>query len=212
MSFTPFDPLPASDLNDIVENIESLEDYSGYDDDSLPAKIIDFTSDSTDPNGGIWWEEIGRTTLGSAGDTITVSSLPARKYLKIIYYTSATGGTANNALRFNNDSGTNYANRRIDDGSSSTNTSQTSINGGSGTDANPVFVVVELVNIANKEKIGTAMISSRGSAGAGNVPTQRMTIFKWANTADQITRVDITNDSGTGDYASGSEVIVLGHD
>lgn len=29
MSFTPFDPLPASDLNDIVENIESLHDGSG---------------------------------------------------------------------------------------------------------------------------------------------------------------------------------------
>lgn len=28
MSFTPFDPLPASDLNDIVENIEALQDGS----------------------------------------------------------------------------------------------------------------------------------------------------------------------------------------
>src|SRR5687767_8010800 len=28
MSFTPFDPLPASDLNDIVENIEALADGS----------------------------------------------------------------------------------------------------------------------------------------------------------------------------------------
>ena len=29
MSFTPFDPLPASDLNDLVENIEALADGSG---------------------------------------------------------------------------------------------------------------------------------------------------------------------------------------
>lgn len=29
MSFTPFDPLPASDLNDLVENIESLSDGTG---------------------------------------------------------------------------------------------------------------------------------------------------------------------------------------
>lgn len=28
MSFTPFDPLPASDLNDIVENIEAIQDGS----------------------------------------------------------------------------------------------------------------------------------------------------------------------------------------
>lgn len=29
MSFTPFDPLPASDLNDLVENIEALSDGTG---------------------------------------------------------------------------------------------------------------------------------------------------------------------------------------
>jgi len=31
MSFTPLDPLPASDLNDLVENIESLADGTGFD-------------------------------------------------------------------------------------------------------------------------------------------------------------------------------------
>lgn len=31
MSFTPFDPLPASDLNDLVENIEALADGTGQD-------------------------------------------------------------------------------------------------------------------------------------------------------------------------------------
>lgn len=30
MSFTPFDPLPASDLNDLVENIEALYDHSAW--------------------------------------------------------------------------------------------------------------------------------------------------------------------------------------
>lgn len=31
MTFTPFDPLPASDLNDLVENIEALADGTGFD-------------------------------------------------------------------------------------------------------------------------------------------------------------------------------------
>lgn len=36
MSFTPFDPLPASDLNDMVENIESLADGTGVDPGAIP--------------------------------------------------------------------------------------------------------------------------------------------------------------------------------
>jgi len=35
MNFTPFDPLPASDLNDIVENVEALAAGTGLDDSSI---------------------------------------------------------------------------------------------------------------------------------------------------------------------------------
>lgn len=35
MSFTPFDPLPASDMNDIVENIEALAAGTGLNDGSI---------------------------------------------------------------------------------------------------------------------------------------------------------------------------------
>lgn len=44
MSFTPFDQLPASSLNDMVENIESLADGSGLDIGAVTASKIDFTS------------------------------------------------------------------------------------------------------------------------------------------------------------------------
>lgn len=40
MVFTPFDPLPASDLNDIVENVEALADGTGLDDGAvIPDKL-----------------------------------------------------------------------------------------------------------------------------------------------------------------------------
>lgn len=40
MEFNPFDPLPASQLNDLVENIESLADGSGIGDEAIGASNI----------------------------------------------------------------------------------------------------------------------------------------------------------------------------
>ena len=40
MTFTPFDPLPASELNDMVENIESLADGTGLDNGSVPKTAL----------------------------------------------------------------------------------------------------------------------------------------------------------------------------
>lgn len=42
MNFTPFDPLAASELNDIVENVESVSDGSGFalDDNVIPANAL----------------------------------------------------------------------------------------------------------------------------------------------------------------------------
>lgn len=53
MNFTPFDPLPASDLNDLVENIEALADGTGLNDDAVTApKLvgIDKSNLTTDSN------------------------------------------------------------------------------------------------------------------------------------------------------------------
>lgn len=158
-----------------------------------------------------WWEEIGRTTLSSAGDTITVSSIPVRKYLRIIVYTVATGGTTDLRLRFNNDSGSNYAHRESSNGGADTTAvSQTSILV-SGTAARTYLYTVDVLNVATQEKY-TSGFRVDTTAGAGNAPNKTEQTAKWANTTDQITRVDILNTGGTGDYAIGSEVVVLGHD
>lgn len=188
---------------------EALQNMTAVGDDKVLARHVDWASTGAD--GGIWWEEIGRTTLGVAGDTITVDSLAARKYLRILVSTNATGGTTDQVIRFNNDTGSNYharfsANNAADSTVSSTVAGLQALTG-----AFPQFTTIDIVNIATLEKLCVASNVSQNTAGA-NFPSRRESIFKWSNTASSISRVDIINSAGTGDFAIGSEVVVLGHD
>ena len=161
----------------------------------------------------MWWEELGRTTLSGAGDTISITSISARKYLKILISVLDTGGTIGPLLRFNNDSGSNYSIRYSDNGAAdATAGSQGQIALDAGAPAAyPHFAVVEVVNILAQEKIAIGHTIGRGSTGGANTGTKREVMGKWANTSAQITRVDVVN-TGAGDFAVGSEVVVLGHD
>ena len=160
-----------------------------------------------------WWEEIGRTTLTSAGDTITVSSLPARKYLKVIFNLLTTGGNSNGQLTFNNDSGSNYAFRASVSGASdSTGVSQAYI----GFSAGNVYMACYEANIRNTASARKAFYMSgtayASGSGAGTAPVRVELSGLWDNTSDQISRIDFSNTAGTGDLAIGAEIIVLGHD
>ena len=61
------------------------------------------------------WIELGRTTLGSTSDTVTVSSLADKRYLMILSNSLNSGAIAGR-LRLNTDSGSNYAYRASDNG------------------------------------------------------------------------------------------------
>lgn len=58
MSFTPFAVLPASELNDIVENIEALADGTGFDAGAVGPE---------DRSGGYYIGTISGATLGTTG-------------------------------------------------------------------------------------------------------------------------------------------------
>lgn len=177
---------------------------------NVTATKIDW--DSTGANAGIWWEELGRATLGTAGDTITVSGLPTRKHLRVIMVCSASGGTVDSSLRFNNDSGSNY---RVSYTVSSAP--------GSNVDTAPVTQVpIETATVSSGEvQICTMDIVNVSTWGkqykyetstgvAGSAVTWLSGYGKWANTSDSISRIDLTN-TGTGNFAIGSEIVVLGH-
>lgn len=174
---------------------------------SVTSTQIDFGGSGA----GVWWQEIGRTTLSGAADVITITSFTAKKYLRILITTIATGGTTNLAVTFNSDTAGNYSRQSIINGAAPADaTSQTSLGIDGGASAENKFSVLEITNITAQEKIGTVCTTESGGAGAANAPDVSYQNVKWANTAAQITRIDVTN-AGTGDYATGSEIIVLGH-
>jgi len=210
MAFTPFDILLAAELNDFVENIEALATGAGIGDGSVgTSDIADGAVTFAKSDGKFGWEEIGRTILTVAGDSITVNSLPSRKYLMIVARSTATGGTINNYIRFNNDTGNNYAERYIEDGVSGTTASQPFVLLTGATTTADGFIEAYIRNEATKEK-QILFQGSRFPSGAANSPAGfRTGVGKWANTANAISRIDIFN-AGPGDFAIGSELIVFG--
>jgi|LWDU01.1.fsa_nt_gi hypothetical protein len=162
------------------------------------------------------WKELGRTTLGSSADTIDVSSLPDKRYYMILRDLQDTGGTIDHYIRMGNstiDTGSNYAVRVSQNGGAdSTLTSQTNFYDFYARASYPKFSMGYLANLAGKEKLYTGHIVEQNTAGAGNVPARHEIVGKWSNTSNPMDIHRSWNQSGTGSYASGSEVVVLGWD
>lgn len=175
--------------------------------DAVTATKIDWASTGAD--AGIWWEELGRTILGTAGDTISIATIPARKYLRILII-SIGSGTISQVIRFNNDSAANYAYRSAINGAADTSAaSSTGVSLTNGDTNNLAFITIDVMNNSANEKMLHANVTL-GPTGAANIPPRVELSGKWANTSAQITRVDLVN-TNTGDFAIGSEVVVLGH-
>lgn len=177
-------------------------------DDAVTGAQIDWASTGAD--GGIWWEELGRATLSGNADTITVSNIEPRRYLRILYFPYQTGSVTGN-LTFNNDSGANYSSRETTNGAADiTSVSQTSFLIIGVATARPPYSVIDVLNIATQEKLFIEQRVELTSAGAGTAASRKEAIGKWANTTGSIHTVKITNAS-TGDFIASSELIVLGH-
>lgn len=148
---------------------------------------------------------------GVTTDTLTVSNIPAKNNLRVIINVKSTGGTTNAAIRFNNDSGNNYTARfSVNGGSDGTSIAGSSIVP-TQTTAVDHYIVCDILNIASQEKRFNS-VTSESANGTANAPTRIDIYAKWANTSSQINRIDVINSSGTGDFATASEVMVYGWD
>ena len=164
------------------------------------------------------WKELGRTTLGSAGDTISVGSITDKRYYMILGDIRPTGGRARAWMRGGNgtvESGSVYAQRYTVDGAAdATNTSLNlgMFQGNSVTpESNNYFMTGYLANLSAKEKLGINHTAYQNATGAATAPSRSESVGKIAFTSNPLDILDFTN-IDAGDFNTGSEMVVLGWD
>jgi|21_taG_2_1085346.scaffolds.fasta_scaffold47398_2 hypothetical protein len=154
------------------------------------------------------WIKAGTTTLGSAGDSISLSGLSG-KFLQTILHTIDSGAGITGQMQFNSDTASNYADR-------------VSNSGGGDVTHNLTYMIVDaasadcfhisyLLNIATEEKLQIGFSVDQSSTGAGTAPVRREIVGKWVNTSNAITSA-VVNNGGGGDFDTNSNITVLGSD
>ena len=182
----------------------------GTGDFAIGSEVVVLGWDDSDTHTDNFWEPLGSTTLATAGDNIEVT-FTAKKYLMVKLYRKPTG-SADARWTFNNDGGANYAQRTSSrGGSDSTSIDQNYFTQYTYSNDDPSYSSTIIVNTAGAEKLGIQHEVNRRVSGADNYPVRSESFFKWDNTSDQITTIDITN-SKSGSYDVGSIIEVWGHD
>jgi hypothetical protein len=149
-------------------------------------------------------------TLASPATSLTVSSIPARNFLKVYIYTPSFAVADTCKLRFNADTGANYGwTYTTDGGASSDGNAVTSI------DIIPIvatdgfWATFDIYNITATAKKGTG-ISIKNSSGTDTNSISTIG-FSWNNTAAQISSITLLSTLGN-NFATGTTMYVFGAD
>lgn len=161
------------------------------------------------------WAKNQTITLDSAGDALTTPTLSSNTNLQYLYHGLPTGGELTEYMTMGSggtkDTGSNYANRLSSNGGSdSTFTSRANIvNAAKSGATTPEFGIGYILNIATEEKLLISHHVNASANGAGTAPERSEAVAKHVQTSvvDDIVSFDNT---GTGDFASGSNLSILG--
>ena len=160
------------------------------------------------------WVEVGRTTLGSNGQTIDITSIPDKRYYMVLFNVHFTGAGTGGGFRLNNDSGSNYAWRYNQNGQYEQTFGTNQSNGIhflGGHSGKPEFYVSYISNLANKEKLCIMHRLYKGDGGATSNPFRHELVGKWTNTSNAINQMT-GYQGGSDNFTAGDEIIVLGWD
>lgn len=196
-----------------MNNVQQFNDQAGdFTTDSNLSALGDVVATPAAVGG---WVELDRTTLGSANANISVSSLPDKRYYKVLVDVAGQSSNSDFGVRFNSDSASNYSARVSFDGGADVTATTASLASTFTTDTpstTPVFHVTYIANLAAKEKLLTTSQGVRQmTAGAGNAPQRSENAAKWVNTVDAINEITLTT-AGAPTFNTGSQVVVLGWD
>ncbi len=165
------------------------------------------------------WVELARTTLGSTGNNIDVSSLPDKRYYMFLTHAPTdSSGYVLDRYRLNADTGSNYSysaslNGAVDGTSNNTSQSEGILfsDGASIHQSGEIFTMGYIANLSGKEKLLIGHTVHNEATGAGTVPDRGESVGKHAQTSNPVTSVNCVNTNTSG-FASGSEMVVLGWD
>lgn len=160
------------------------------------------------------WKKLCDVTASGGETSLTCTLSSSEQNLMVFGVISFdTDTTTVMRMRFNGDSGNNYAVRTGTNGGADTTTIND--NGmvlipSSSTAGNMFYVQQRCIDMASAIEKNCSGNRVTSANGAGNVPSRTENSMKWANTASRITSVAFVRSAGTGVFQSGNEIMVWG--
>ena len=198
--------------------ITSIDFKAGTNNFDVDSEVIVLGMDDNEANSGTnFWKKIGGTTLGSAGDNITVSGLTQYNYLYVNVVNLPTGSGAKGRWVFNDETTARYTQTYQHDFGSESDTGsngEASIYAYTNDDDGHIQGAgMYIMNFPGKEKPTIWRASGSGDGtGTSQVPQIRNGVGKYRSATageDDITKIDIINQEG-GDFDEGSFIEVYG--
>ena len=158
------------------------------------------------------WKELTRVTLGSTSTTMTTPTFTNKRYYKVLVHGIQSSGSVETGLQVNSvTGGGKYASRlSVDGGTERTAINANYIADGWFSDPNEYISEINIANLAGKEKLIIGHTGGANTAGAGTAPKRMEWVGKFVPSPDvDVSSILIT---GSGTFAVGSEIVVLGWD
>ena len=144
------------------------------------------------------------TTSGFISNTVSVKT-----NLFMISHLIDQSSSRNIGIQFSNDSGSNYAWRKSQNGAADTTSTSTNQLVSLGATYGDLMVGF-ILNVPNQEKLSIVLNIQAETSGAANAPGRSELVGKWVDTSSSINVLKVKSDNDSSTYGVGSNLSVLG--